>query len=65
MMLLNLTSLKLNYFIIAEKVQKCYLFDPDTFIYKNFDYVLNKLKNNSILLTPHGLKPEKMINIQI
>ena len=48
------TSLKPSITLsLLKKFKNVIFLDPDTFIYKNFDYVLNKLKNNSILLTPH------------
>jgi len=38
---------------LMNKYDKCIYFDPDILVFNNLDYILEKLNDHSILLTPH------------
>lgn len=46
-------------FSTYSECQKVIFLDPDTAIFSSLDTLLNHLEDNSILLTPHQLQPEK------
>lgn len=44
---------------LFEKYDKVIFFDPDTYIYKSINYILNLLDKEDIVVTPHYITPQE------